>query len=91
MLISEQQETIMVFNGVIAPEKRAYIAFSARDKDIPTQDIVEKCNVSKSSVYRIFRKTPFKEKKVHKRNTLDDIQVSWVFGNNDLSHEVYMH
>jgi len=43
----------MVFTGAIDPKRRAYIAFLTRDKRVRTMDIVKRCKVSWTTVYRI--------------------------------------
>ena len=77
MLISEQQETIMVFKGAIEPAKRAYLAFLTSGEEIAMQQIVESAMFRNSCIIEL------EKLNVHKRNTLVDIQVNWVFGKND--------
>ena len=52
----------MVFTGDIDPCKRAYILYLSQEKNISAREIVERCNVSRATVYRI-RKEQLKDQK----------------------------
>ena len=52
----------MVFADCIDAKRRAYIAFLAWDKGIPTVDIMKRCQVSRATVFRI-KKESFMQQK----------------------------
>jgi len=52
----------MVFTGKLSAEKRAYVAYLARDKDFKTADICKKSGISRATVYRIKREKQWEGK-----------------------------
>ena len=52
----------MVFTGKLSAEKRAYVAYLARDKDFKTAAICKKSGISRATVYRIKREKQWEGK-----------------------------
>lgn len=58
----------MVFKGEINPSKRAYILYLARDKKLSVQEIVQQCNVSRATAYRIMKTNLMEDKRDDKKH-----------------------